>query len=80
MHHQYVTDVARHDVSHFTVLLLFNRNTTGPANITAAWADVGLPPDAEMVVRDLWAARDLGTFRAAFTAEAEEHRDHAHDR
>jgi len=53
-----------------TVVLLFNRNAPGAANITASWADLGFPPGARMAVRDLWARADLGTFTGAFTAAA----------
>ena len=56
-----------------SVLLLFNRNMTGSVNITASWADIGLPNEAKVVVRDLWGSKDLGTFSSEFTAEAEEH-------
>jgi hypothetical protein len=49
-------------------VVLFNRNMPAPANITVTWPTLGLDPTVGMAVRDLWAARDLGTFAGSFTA------------
>lgn len=46
---------------------LLNRSA-GAANVTAAWAALGFPPSAALLVRDLWARQNLGTFKGAYTA------------
>jgi hypothetical protein len=48
-------------------VVLFNRGTL-PALITARWADVGLPRDANAKVRLIWERLDLGSFRGEFSA------------
>jgi alpha-galactosidase len=45
---------------------LFNRGT-GSASITVKWSQIGLPAGAA-TVRDLWAAKDLGSFTDQYTA------------
>ena len=45
---------------------LFNRGT-GSANITVQWSQLGIPTGAA-TVRDLWAAKDLGSFTGSYTA------------
>jgi alpha-galactosidase len=47
---------------------LFNR-TTGSANITVKWSQIGLPAGSANV-RDLWAGKDLGAFTDQYTANA----------
>jgi alpha-galactosidase len=45
---------------------LFNRSS-GSANITVQWSQLGLPAGAASV-RDLWAAKDLGSSNDSYTA------------
>ncbi len=45
---------------------LFNRGT-GSANITVQWSQLGIPTGAA-TVRDLWAAKDLGSFTGSYAA------------
>ncbi len=45
---------------------LFNRGT-GSANITVQWSQIGIPTGAA-TVRDLWAAKDLGSFTGSYMA------------
>jgi alpha-galactosidase len=45
---------------------LFNRGT-GSASMTVKWSDIGIPAGAA-TVRDLWAAKDLGSFNDSYTA------------
>ena len=45
---------------------LFNRGT-GSANITVQWSQLGIPTGAA-TVRDLWAAKDLGSFTGSYMA------------
>jgi alpha-galactosidase len=45
---------------------LFNRST-GSASITVKWSDIGIPSGAA-AVRDLWAAKDLGSSTDSYTA------------
>lgn len=49
-------------------VLLLNRTSAGPAQISVSWAAIGLDPLSPATVRDLWAATDLGSFSSAFTA------------
>jgi alpha-galactosidase len=49
---------------------LFNRGE-GAASMTAHFKDVGVGESAR--VRDLWAHKDLGTFKESFTAEVPRH-------
>jgi alpha-galactosidase len=49
---------------------LFNRGT-GPAEVTASWADVGVQGGQK--VRDLWRQKDLGVFTDSFTAYVARH-------
>jgi alpha-galactosidase len=49
-------------------VLLLNRTSSEPARITVSWAAIGLDPATPATVRDLWTARDLGSFSSAFTA------------
>jgi len=45
---------------------LFNRGSSS-ASITVRWSQLGLPAGGA-TVRDLWAAKDLGSFTDAYTA------------
>lgn len=45
---------------------LFNRGEV-PAQVTVRWAELGLKPN--LYVRDVWRQKDLGKFKASFTAE-----------
>jgi alpha-galactosidase len=47
---------------------LFNRGT-GSASITVQWSKIGLPAGAA-TVRDLWAAKDLGSFTDSYTGSS----------
>ena len=46
---------------------LFNRNDSGSASIAVQWSQIGIPTGAA-TVRDLWAAKDLGSFTGSYTA------------
>jgi hypothetical protein len=48
-------------------VLLLNR-TSAPAAISIRWSDLALHDDAAVSVRDVWAAKDLGTFQAPYAA------------
>jgi hypothetical protein len=47
-------------------VLLLNR-TSAPAQITVSWTAIGLDPSSPASVRDLWTAKDLGSFSSDFT-------------
>ena len=49
---------------------LFNRGE-GPNAVTVNFKDIGVKKTA--AVRDLWAAKDLGTFKGSFTATVPRH-------
>jgi len=57
-------------------VVLFHRgNETGPlpnppavAEITVSWEDLGLAAGQQVLVRDLWARADLGSFSGSFSA------------
>jgi alpha-galactosidase len=51
---------------------LLNRGTT-PVRMQVRWSELGLGADASMLVRDLWAHRDLGTFAGDFSARVRSH-------
>jgi len=53
-------------------VILFNRgNATAPISVT--WEQIGLAPDSEASVRDLWARKELGKFKGRFMARVEPH-------
>ncbi len=52
--------------------VLFNRGQSA-AQMAVSWLELGLPYDAEPVVRDLWAKRDLGRMKAVFTTTVPSH-------
>jgi alpha-galactosidase len=54
------------------VVVLFNRGNA-PAQIALSWQELGLPFDAELAVRDLWAKKDLGMVKGTFVATVPSH-------
>ena len=55
------------------VVLLFNRNLSAPVNVTAEWADLGLPPAKKMKARDLWLHKDIGVYAASISLQTAVH-------
>jgi len=53
-------------------VILFNRGSSA-APISVTWEQLGLAPGVEAQVRDLWARKNLGTFKARLTATVEPH-------
>jgi alpha-galactosidase len=53
-------------------IVLLNRGRT-PATLAVAWVELGLPFDAELKVRDLWAKKDLGVVKGTFSASVPGH-------
>jgi len=41
---------------------LVNRGNVGPMSITALWIDLGIPANKRMLIRDIWAKKDIGVF------------------
>jgi len=55
-------------------VVLFNRESYGmPQPIQAQWTDLGLPAGSAWKVRELYAGKDLGTFKDSFTASINTH-------
>ena len=54
------------------VVLMLNRGSQS-ASIRADWSDINIPTSRPMMVRDLWAKKDLGTFTDSFSATVESH-------
>ncbi len=53
-------------------VILFNRGrNTQP--VAVSWQEIGLPYDAEPLVRDLWAKKDLGPVKDTFSAAVPSH-------
>ncbi|MGB6690873.1 MAG: alpha-galactosidase [Terracidiphilus sp.] len=50
-------------------VLLLNR-TDAPAQIAVNWKELGLIDSSPVAVRDVWAHKDLGTFRSSYSATA----------
>jgi alpha-galactosidase len=48
-------------------VVLLNRSTNAPTNITCYWTNLALQPGSA-TVRDLWSHADLGTFTGSFSA------------
>jgi hypothetical protein len=48
-------------------VVLFNR-TAASAQISVGWSEVGLEPSSPAMVRNLWARKDLGTYRSSYSA------------
>ena len=55
----------------FAAVLVNRGNTT--ASITADWSDIGLDPNKQATVRDLWQMKDLGTMTGRVTASVPSH-------
>jgi alpha-galactosidase len=53
-------------------VILFNRGSE-PAPISVFWEQIGLAPGVEAQVRDLWAKKDLGSFKGHFTHQVQPH-------
>lgn len=53
-------------------VVLFNRSGK-EQKMAVSWQEIGLPYDAEPVVRDLWAGKDLGRVRGTFSAVVPSH-------
>jgi alpha-galactosidase len=51
---------------------LFNRGKT-EQRMAVSWQELGLPYDAERLVRDLWAKKDLGSVRGTFSTTVPSH-------
>jgi alpha-galactosidase len=56
-------------------VIFLNRSNvnTGPAQMAVSWQELGLRWDAEPMVRDLWAKKDLGRVKGTFTAVVPPH-------
>lgn len=48
---------------------LFNMNAYKKKNVTLDWTTLGLKPDYQRRVRDLWRQKDLGEFTQTYTAD-----------
>ena len=53
-------------------VLLFNPGEAA-ANITASWAQIGLPPGSKGLVRDLWQHKDVGVMGGEYSATVAPH-------
>jgi len=53
-------------------VVLFNRSPSAN-NITANWSDIGIPASTSADVRDLWAKKDLGSFKGSFSSQVASH-------
>jgi hypothetical protein len=49
-------------------VLLLNRGGSGSEPITVKWTDIGFSADKSANVRDLWARKDLGSFKGSYTS------------
>lgn len=49
-------------------VVLLNRGSGSSEPITVQWADIGFPADKSATIRDLWARKNLGSFRGHFTS------------
>ncbi|KAL4452501.1 hypothetical protein ABPG75_008163 [Micractinium tetrahymenae] len=54
-------------------VVLLNAGSSGPANITVSWTQLGLPAGAAAAARDLFGQCDLGDFAGAFSAAVPPH-------
>ena len=54
------------------VVVLLNRGRAA-APMAVSWQELGLPFDADLNVRDLWAKRDLGVVKGTFSATVPSH-------
>jgi alpha-galactosidase len=53
-------------------VVLLNRGSS-EATVAVSWLELGLPLDAEPKVRDLWAKKDLGPIKSAFSTRVPSH-------
>jgi alpha-galactosidase len=53
-------------------VILFNRGRNAQP-VAVSWQEIGLPYDAEPLVRDLWAKKDLGPVKGTFSATIPSH-------
>ncbi len=53
-------------------VILFNRGQAAQ-QMAVSWQEIGLPYDAEPMVRDLWAKKDLGRIKGTFSATVPAH-------
>ncbi len=53
-------------------VVLFNRGQAD-ATVAVSWQELGLPYDAELKVRDLWAKKDLAPVKGTFSATVPSH-------
>ncbi|HYK88952.1 MAG TPA: alpha-galactosidase [Acidobacteriota bacterium] len=53
-------------------VILFNRGRTG-RTIPISWYEIGIKPDSEPTVRDLWTGKDLGKVKGMFAAQVAPH-------
>jgi alpha-galactosidase len=53
-------------------VILFNRGSVATP-VSVSWEQIGLAPNAEANVRDLWAKKDLGKYKGLFTAKVNPH-------
>ena len=53
-------------------VILFNRSAA-EQSMAVSWQEIGLPYDAEPMVRDLWKKADLGRVKGTFTARVPSH-------
>ena len=53
-------------------VILFNRGAA-EQSMAVSWQEIGLPHDAEPIVRDLWKKADLGRIRSTFAARVPSH-------
>lgn len=53
-------------------VILFNRGE-GEQKIAVSWHEIGLCPDAEPTVRDIWARKGLGRVKGTFSSSVPSH-------
>ena len=53
-------------------VILFNRGSAA-SPISVSWEQIGLAPGIDAQVRDLWAKKDLGSFKTRFTVTVKPH-------
>jgi hypothetical protein len=49
-------------------VVLLNRGTVSSESITVKWTDIGFTANKSANVRDLWAHKNLGSYRGSFTS------------
>jgi alpha-galactosidase len=53
--------------------VLYNSNNNTALPISLSWTDLGWNNEDSVVVRDLWAKADVGTFQSGFSSEVAIH-------